>query len=84
MMVGLVISVVQKLCSCTFRSIELGIPMVRSSNKGISGLISPMGEIISSTIQANHLPDVKIPNKLDTTAYIEFEVFMYFLIVLFL
>ena len=31
----------QHFVHAQFRSIELGIPMVRSSNKGISGLISP-------------------------------------------
>ena len=68
-----------------FRSIELGIPMVRSSNKGISGLIGPKGEVIS-VVDSNKTTylDVKIPKKLETTAYrVNGNFFTYFLIVLF-
>ena len=39
----------QHFVHAQFRSIELGIPMVRSSNKGISGLISLIGKIINAT-----------------------------------
>ena len=59
--------------------------MVRSSNKGISGLISPIGEIINATDsnKTTYL-DVKIPKKLETTTYREYgNLFTYFLIVLF-
>ena len=44
--------------------------MVRSSNKGISGLIGPKGEVIS-VVDSNKTTylDVKIPKKLETTAY---------------
>ncbi len=68
-----------------FRSIELGIPMVRSSNKGISGIISPIGEVINATdSKKTTFLDVKIPNKLKTTVYREHgNFFTYFLIVLF-
>ena len=68
-----------------FRSIELGIPMVRSSNKGYSGLISPNGEIIE-LINTNEITftDVKIPQRLETTFFREYGNFLaYFLIVLF-
>jgi len=75
----------QHFVHAQFRSIELGIPMVRSSNKGISGLISPIGEIIN-VIESSKTEyiDVKIPKKLETTAYREYgNFFTYFLIVLF-
>ena len=75
----------QHFVHAQFRSIELGIPMVRSSNKGISGLISPIGEVINVTNSSkNTFLDMKIPKKLETTVYKEFgNLFTYFLIVLF-
>ena len=75
----------QHFVHARFRSIELGIPMIRSSNKGISGLISPIGEIIKSTDSSTTTYlDVKIPKKLERTAYMEYgNLFTYFLIVLF-
>ena len=68
-----------------FRSIELGIPMVRSSNKGISGIVSPLGEIIHSIDSSENTNlDVKIPYKLNTTFYKKHgNLLTYFLIVLF-
>ena len=59
--------------------------MVRSSNKGYSGLISPSGEIIE-LINTNGITftDVKIPQRLETTFFREYGNFLaYFLIVLF-
>ncbi len=75
----------QHFIHAQFRSIELGIPMVRSSNKGISALISPIGEIINATDSSkSEYLDVKIPNKLKSTTYREYgNLFAYFLIVLF-
>ena len=75
----------QHFVHAQFRSIELGIPLVRSSNKGISGLVSPIGEILSliDTSKTIYL-DVKIPKKMETTVYREYgNFFTYFLIVLF-
>ena len=68
-----------------FRSIELGIPMVRSSNKGVSGLISPLGQIIHQVnSKDSEYLDVKIPQKLEMTIYKKYgNLFTYFLIVLF-
>tara|TARA_B100002019_G_scaffold293039_1_gene318401 strand:- start:2050 stop:3492 length:1443 start_codon:yes stop_codon:yes gene_type:complete len=75
----------QHFVHAQFRSIELGIPLARSSNKGISGLISPIGEIIKFTnSNENMYLDVKIPNKLKSTIYREYgNLLTYFLIVLF-
>ncbi len=75
----------QHFVHAQFRSIELGIPMVRSSNKGISGLIGPIGEKISliDSVKNTYL-DVKIPKKIKATIYREYgNLFTYFLIVLF-
>ena len=75
----------QHFVHAQFRSIELGIPMVRSSNKGISGLIGPMGEIINATNsrKITYL-DLKIPKKLEATVYRQYgNIITYFLIVLF-
>ena len=76
----------QHFTQARFRSIELGIPLVRSSNKGISGLISPLGENLKVTnSQKNTYFDVKIPKKLSTTIYRQYgNLLSYFLIVLFL
>ena len=84
MMVGLVLLVVQNsILYAQFRSIELGIPMVRSSNKGISGLISPIEVINVTNSSKNTFLDMKIPKKLETTVYKEFKIFLRILIVLF-
>tara|TARA_B100000282_G_C31356350_1_gene320229 strand:+ start:51 stop:296 length:246 start_codon:yes stop_codon:yes gene_type:complete len=59
--------------------------MTRSSNKGVSGLIGPYGQIIYqiNTKESKYL-DVKIPKKLDSTIYKKYgNLFTYFLIVLF-
>ncbi len=75
----------QHFVHAQFRSIELGIPLVRSSNKGFSGMISPIGEIMNliDTGKNTYL-DVKIPKKLETTIFREYgNLFTYFLIVLF-
>ena len=75
----------QHFVHAQFRSIELGIPIVRSSNKGISGLISPIGAVINST-ESNKTTylEVKIPKKLNSTIYRKYgNLFTYFLIVLF-
>ena len=75
----------QHFVHAQFRSIELGLPMVRSSNKGISGLIDPIGQIISFTNSSKiGYLDVKIPKKMNTTVYKKYgNLLTYFLIVLF-
>ena len=69
-----------------FRSIEHGIPLIRSANKGISALVDPIGKV-KHVIQSNRIAylDVKVPKKLGQTAYTKYgELFVYFLIVIFL
>ena len=75
----------QHFVQAWFRSVELGIPMARSSNKGYSALINPIGKIISKTsLDKNMYIDVEIPQKLENTFYRKYgDSLTYFLIVLF-
>ena len=59
--------------------ITRGMPSI--SNKGFSGLISPIGEILNVTnIGKTTYLDVKIPEKLETTVYREYgNLLAYFL-----
>ena len=59
--------------------------MARSSNRGYSGLINPIGKIISKTsLNKNMYIDVEIPQKLENTFYRKYgDSLTYFLIVLF-
>ena len=69
-----------------FRSIEHGISLIRSANKGISALVNPIGKV-DHVIESDHIDylDVKVPKKLSQTAYTKYgELFVYFLIVIFL
>ena len=69
-----------------FRSIEHGISLIRSANKGISALVNPIGKV-DHVIESDHIAylDVKVPKKLSQTAYTKYgESFVYFLIVIFL
>ena len=69
-----------------FRSIEHGITLIRSANKGISALVNPIGKV-DHVIESDHIAylDVKVPKKLSQTAYTKYgESFVYFLIVIFL
>ncbi len=75
----------QHFVQARFRSIELGLPLVRSSNKGISGIVSPIGNVINviESDKTTYL-DVKIPKKIKKTMYREYgDLLTYFLIVLF-
>jgi apolipoprotein N-acyltransferase len=60
----------QQLTHVRYRSVETGLPLIRSTNKGYSVLINPIGQIIES-IPINTLGyvDIKIPDKLQRTYY---------------
>ena len=68
-----------------YRTVELGLPLARSSNMGISALINPIGLVDGMAISDKiSFIDAEIPKKIDTTIYRQYgELMVYFLIVLF-
>ena len=68
-----------------FRAIEEGLPLVRSSNMGFSGLVSPLGKVLNQVAnKSNSYVDVKIPNGVETI-YSKYRIkIIYFLIALLL
>ena len=78
----------QHLANVRYRTIETGLPMIRSTNKGYSVLINPIGQITES-IPRNDLNfiEFKIPNRLDETIYSKFKdwpiiIFIAFLLII--
>lgn len=68
-----------------FRAIEEGLPLIRSSNMGFSGLINPLGSIVSQVeLESNSYVDVKIPRRVNTFYSMYRYNIIYFLIALFL
>ncbi len=69
-----------------FRSVENGISLIRSANKGVSALVNPIGKV-EHVIKSNQIAylDVKVPKKLSQTTYTKYgDSIVYFLIVIFL
>ena len=67
-----------------FRAIEEGLPLIRSSNMGFSGLINPLGSTVSQVeLESNSYVDVKIPRGVNTFYSIYRYNIIYFLIALF-
>jgi len=65
------------------RAIETGIPLLRVSNSGISGLIAPNGkEIESLKFGSSGFLELKIPKKFKQTLYLKFGEKIYYLITL--
>ncbi|MDB0033468.1 apolipoprotein N-acyltransferase, partial [Amylibacter sp.] len=63
----------QHLSQARVRAIEQGLPLVRSANTGISAIIDPYGNIISS-IELNTAGyfDAILPDKIPPTLYARF------------
>ena len=63
----------QHLSQARVRAIEQGLPLVRSANTGISAIIDPYGNIISS-IELNTAGyfDAVLPDKIPPTLYARF------------
>ncbi len=75
----------QHFTHARFRSVENGLPLIRSANMGISGLINPIGEV-EKIIPHGEMSflDIKIPRKIRSTFYTQFgDNIAYFFIVLF-
>ena len=52
------------------RAVELGLPVVRAANTGISGIIDPWGRVIDSLeIGVSGVIDVNLPPTLPATIY---------------
>ena len=76
---------IQHFTHVRFRTVEYGLPLIRSANMGISALINPIGQI-DEVISYGVLDfvDVRIPNKINQTLYAKFgDKIAYFFIVLF-
>ena len=76
----------QQLTHVRYRSIETGLPLIRSANKGYSVLINPIGEIIHEMpINTFGYIDIKIPDKIQKTIYLTVKNYIIlFIVVLFL
>ncbi|ESQ90527.1 hypothetical protein ABAC460_08550 [Asticcacaulis sp. AC460] len=64
----------QHMNLASFRAIEEGLPMVRSTPTGVSGLIDPVGRIIPETRLGSRdrgMRDITVPNPIGLTPYSE-------------
>tara|TARA_B100001057_G_scaffold129156_1_gene128242 strand:+ start:5736 stop:7217 length:1482 start_codon:yes stop_codon:yes gene_type:complete len=77
----------QHFSSAKFRSVENGLPVIRSSNKGISAIIDPYGRVIKK-LSLNEEGSIysRLPEKIPETIYSRYEnfivmalLFLYFL-----
>ena len=76
---------IQHFTHVRFRSVEYGLPLVRSANMGISALVNPIGQVEKIIPHGEmNFVDVKIPSKISSTFYTQFgDNIAYFFIVLF-
>ena len=76
---------IQHFTHVRFRSVEHGLPLVRSANMGISALVNPIGQVEKIIPHGEmNFVDVKIPSKISSTFYTQFgDNIAYFFIVLF-
>ena len=60
----------QHFALAQMRAVELGLPVVRAANTGISGVIDPWGRVIDSLgVGVSGSIDVKLPSPLPATIY---------------
>jgi apolipoprotein N-acyltransferase len=63
----------QHLAQARLRSIELGIPLVRSANTGISAVIDPYGRLVRSLpLGVEGVLDSSLPKAIQPTVYMRF------------
>ena len=77
----------QHFSNAKFRSVENGLPVIRSSNKGISAIIDPYGRVIKK-LSLNEEGSIysRLPEKIPETIYMRYKnfivmalLFLYFL-----
>jgi apolipoprotein N-acyltransferase len=60
----------QHLRQARMRSIELGLPLVRAANTGISAVIDPVGRIVHSLpLGTEGVLDTQLPRRIDAPPY---------------
>ena len=75
----------QHLALAKIKAVELGLPLVRVANTGISAFISPYGEEITTiNLDKEGAKTIRIVNGLQNTQYKKFGEITFFMIVLFI
>ena len=73
----------QHLALAKIKVVELGLPLVRVANTGISAFISPYGEEITSiNLDKEDTKTIRIVNGLQNTPYKKFGEIIFFMIIL--
>ena len=72
----------QHLTHIQYRTIETGLPLIRSTNKGFSVLVNPIGKVIAE-IPKDELGfiDIKIPKKIEPTIYSKYGDFPFIIFI---
>ena len=66
------------------RPVELGMPLVRVANNGISGIINPFGkEILKSKLNTEFHKSILLPSRIEQTFYSKYGNIPFFCILLF-
>ena len=75
----------QHLALAKIKAVELGLPLVRVANTGISAFISPYGEEITTiNLDKEGAKTIRIVNGLQNTQYKKFGEIIFFMIILFI
>jgi apolipoprotein N-acyltransferase len=73
----------QHLAQTRFRAIEEGLPLVRSAETGISGVIDPLGRIIyDAPLNTKDARDISLPKPLAGTLYASLRDSLFFFLLL--
>ena len=60
----------QHLQQARARAIELGLPLVRAANTGVSAVIDPLGRVIKALpLGTEGIMDAPLPRRIDPTLY---------------
>ena len=73
----------QHLNQARYRSIETGLPLIRSASRGISGVIDPLGRMpVRIGIDDEGAHDVSLPRPLAATIYVKWGDTLFWIVVL--